>query len=242
MSKSQKQQGFLATFRIDEELWGKFKDVAKNNQTNASALIIQYILGVVGGNAIPQNIDNPTSLSIQDIDNRIDEKIKASIQNINTPSIQNIEDLIDSRIKQSIADGDIRYAIAHSYKAAMGQLNGLLEEFQLIKKQMEELQSVPPVADNPPSADIENLLGIGDILAGSPYDLNYLNNHIGYRLNEHKGQIETALKIKLNLSDPKYICREFNKIVRALGFTIENKQINKVETYWIETNNDKVPK
>lgn len=42
-----KPQGFLATFRIDEELWGKFKDIAKNKQTNASALIIQYIQGVV---------------------------------------------------------------------------------------------------------------------------------------------------------------------------------------------------
>ncbi|MEY3255654.1 MAG: hypothetical protein RLZZ29_785 [Cyanobacteriota bacterium] len=149
-----KQQGFLATFRIDEELWGKFKNIAKNKQTNASALIIQYIHGVVGGIDTPQNIDNSCQLSVHDIDNRIDEKISQSIQDINTPSIQNIEDLIDSRIKQSIADGDIRYAIAHSYAAAMGQFNGLLEEFQLIKKQMEELQSVPPsTAPIPPSAD-----------------------------------------------------------------------------------------
>jgi hypothetical protein len=247
MSKSQKNQGFLATFRIDEELWGKFKDVAKNKQTNASALIIQYIQNTVGGDAIPQNIDNPTTLSIHDIDNRIDEKIRQSIQDINTPSIQNIEDMIDARIGGSIADGDIKSAIAHSYKSSINQFNGHLEELQQqiaeLKTQVQELKSSPSAAPLiSPSADIENLLGIGDILAGSPYDLNYLNVYIGDRLSEHKSQIEAALRIKLNLADPKYICREFNKIIRGLGYEIKNKQINKVETYWIETNNDKVPK
>ena len=157
MSKSQKNQGFLATFRIDEELWGKFKDVAKNSKTNASALIIQYIQGVVGGDAIPQNIDNSPSLSIHDIDSRIDEKIRQSIQDINTPSIPQIEDLIDSRIVGSIQDGDIKSAIAHSYKSTIDQFNGYLEELQNqireLKKQMEELQSVPPsAAPIPPSA------------------------------------------------------------------------------------------
>jgi hypothetical protein len=156
MSKSQKNQGFLATFRIDEELWGKFKDVAKNSKTNASALIIQYIQGVVGGDAIPQNIDNSPSLSIHDIDSRIDEKIRQSIQDINTPSIPQIEDLIDSRIVGSIQDGDIKSAIAHSYKSTIDQFNGYLEELQNqireLKKQVQELQSVPPSADNSPSA------------------------------------------------------------------------------------------
>lgn len=153
MAKPQKQQGFLATFRIDEELWGKFKDVAKNKQTNASALIIQYIQNTVGGNAIPQNIDNSYQLSIHDIDSRIDEKIK----NINTPSIQNIEDMIDARIGGSIADGDIKSAIAHSYKAVVDQTNGHLEELQNqireLKKQLDELKSISPSAPVPPSAD-----------------------------------------------------------------------------------------
>jgi hypothetical protein len=150
-----------------------------------------------------------------------------------------IVDSVRNEIKESIADGDIKGAIAHSYQSSINQFNGHLEELQNqiaeLKKQVQELQSISPSTAPliSPSADIENLLGIGDILAGSPYDLNYLNEHIGDKLNEHKGQIETALKIKLNLSDPKYICREFNKIIRGLGFTIENKQINKVETYWI---------
>jgi hypothetical protein len=235
----------LASFRIDSQLWEQFQAIAKENNNTASALLVAYIKQVVSpNNVITSNLVvntssevNSPSLSIHDIDSRIDAKISQSIQDINTPSIQNIEDLIDSRIGGSVREGDIKSAIAHSYKSTIDQFNGHLEELQHqireLQKQFEELSVSPPSAPVPPSADIKNLLGIGDILAGNPYDLNYLNNHIGYRLNEHKSQIETALKIKLNLSDPKYICREFNKIVRGLGFTIENKQINKIETYWI---------
>ncbi|MFM6819255.1 MAG: hypothetical protein ACKPKB_24160 [Dolichospermum sp.] len=123
-----KPQGFLATFRIDEELWGKFKDIAKNKQTNASALIIQYIQGVVNSGGV----DNVPQSAPQNIDN--------------FPTIQNIEDLIDARIGGSIRDGDIKYAIAASYTAVMGQFNGLLEELQALQKQVQELKSIPPAA------------------------------------------------------------------------------------------------
>ncbi|MFM5962578.1 MAG: hypothetical protein ACKOQ2_36430, partial [Dolichospermum sp.] len=119
-----KPQGFLATFRIDEELWGKFKDIAKNKQTNASALIIQYIQGVVNSGGV----DNVPQSAPQNIDN--------------FPTIQNIEDLIDARIGGSIRDGDIKYAISNSYTAMMGQFNGLLEQLQELKKQI-DCNSIP---------------------------------------------------------------------------------------------------
>ncbi|MFM6038935.1 MAG: hypothetical protein ACKPBC_15470 [Sphaerospermopsis kisseleviana] len=80
--------------------------------------------------------------------------------------------------------------------------------------------------------ELIDLLGLGDILEGNPYDRHYLNSHI-LKVKEHKSQIESALQIKLNLSDPKYICREINKIIRGMGHKIENKQINKIETYWV---------
>jgi hypothetical protein len=234
----------LASFRVDSQLWEQFQAIAKENNTNASALLVGYIKSVVNPNNVNTSnlVVNTSSevnsphLSIQDIDSRIDEKIRQSIQNINTPSVQNIEDLIDSRIGGSIAIGDIRYAIAHSYQSSANQFNEMIGELQ---NQIAELKTQVQELKSSPSADIENLLGIGDILAGSPYDLNYLNEHIGDKLNEHKSQIEAALRIKLNLSDPKYICREFNKIIRGLGYEIKNKQINKVETYWIE---NKMPK
>ncbi len=139
-----KPQGFLATFRIDEELWGKFKDIAKNKQTNASALIIQYIQGVVssGGvdnppKATPPNIDISPQPNLDDIYKYIDKKL----DNLEDVSIQDI----DNKIAESLEDGDIKDAISNSYEAMMAQFNGLLEELQELKKQFEQLKSIPPV-------------------------------------------------------------------------------------------------
>ena len=60
-------------------------------------------------------------------------------------SIQSVDN-IRIEIKESIADGDIKDAIATSYKAVMGNFNGLLEELQDIKSQLQELQPTPPAA------------------------------------------------------------------------------------------------
>lgn len=99
-----------------------------------------------------QNIDDINTISIQDIDKRIDDKINQSIQNIDSINTLSIQD-IDDRIAESLADGDIKDAIAkltegisNSYAAAMGQFNGLLEELQDLKSQLQELKSVPPAA------------------------------------------------------------------------------------------------
>jgi hypothetical protein len=123
----------LASFRVDSQLWEQFQAVAKENNNTASALLVAYIKQVVNPNNVntSSEVVNTSSdhLSIRDIDSRIDEKISQSIQDINTPSIQNIEDLIDSRI------------------------DGLIEEFQLIKKQLEELTVIPPDAAVPLTND-----------------------------------------------------------------------------------------
>ena len=142
----------LASFRVDSQLWEQFQGHAKSQNTTATALLISYIKSVIHtSNVITSNpvvntsseIIDP-SLSIQDIDTRIDGKIKLSIQNINTLSIQDI----DNRIAESIADGGIGEAIAASYAGMMAQFNGLLDELQELKKQMEALKSVPPAADD----------------------------------------------------------------------------------------------
>jgi hypothetical protein len=169
-----KPQGFLATFRIDEELWGKFKDIAKNKQTNASALIIQYIQGVVssGGvdnspKATPQNIDSSPQPNLDDIYKYIDDKLDNNTAVSPQPNLDdiykyiddkldNLEDVsiqdIDNKIAESLEDGDIKDAISNSYAAVMGQFNGLLEELQALQKQFEELKSIPPAAvPSPPN-------------------------------------------------------------------------------------------
>jgi hypothetical protein len=144
----------LASFRVDSQLWEQFQGYAKSQNNTATALLISYIKSVVNtGNVITssQNINtssqsNNPSLSIQDIDKRIDEKIKSSIQNIDTINTLSIQD-IDNRIAESLADGGIGEAIATSYAGMMAQFNGLLEEWQELQKQVEELKSVPPAEE-----------------------------------------------------------------------------------------------
>ena len=63
--------------------------------------------------------------------------------------IVDIVDSIKTEIKESLANGDIKDAIAKNYEATMGQFNGLLEEVQLLKKQVQELQLTPPSAAVP---------------------------------------------------------------------------------------------
>jgi hypothetical protein len=142
----------LGTFRVRAGMWEQFKQLASYNNATATDLILSFIENCLQSQSIPQsNLDVIPQSNLDDIYTYIDEKISQSIQDINTPSIQNIEAMIDSRISGSISDGDIKSAIAQSYKAAMGQFNGLLEEVQLLKKQLEELQSIPS-APVPPSA------------------------------------------------------------------------------------------
>jgi len=81
----------LATFRIDNELWQQFQDIAKQNNTTASALLVGYVQGVVTTECID---NNPQIQSL-------------NTDNIAQPSIQNLDKLIDNKIKSSIQDGDI---------------------------------------------------------------------------------------------------------------------------------------
>jgi predicted amidohydrolase len=172
-------------------------------------------------------------LSIQDIDKRIDDKVRQSIQNIDTLSIQDI----DNRINESIADGDIKDAIANSYKAAMGQFNGLLEEMQELKKQLEELQSNPPAAVPNPQPPITNdelieILGVGDIARGQIYNFESLKEDgIIEAIKENQELIEGLIGDNLTLKDD---LSDMNKILKFMGLQIErttkdNKKYNRVK-------------
>ena len=218
-----KPQGFLATFRIDEELWGKFKDIAKNKQTNASALILQYIQGVVssGGvdnppKATPPNIDISPQPNLDSIYKYIDN----NLDNLEDVSIQDI----DNKIAESLEDGDIKDAIAASYAGMMAQFNGLLEEWQELKKQFEELKSIPPAAVPNPQPPITNdelieILGVGDIARGQIYNFESLKEDgIIDAIKENQGLIEGLIGDSLTLKDD---LSDMNKILKFMGLQIE---------------------
>jgi hypothetical protein len=234
----------LASFRIDSQLWEQFQGHAKENNTNASALLVAYIKSVVNTGVVntSSEVINPT-LSIQDIDKRIDDKVKQSIQNIDTINTLSIQD-IDNRINESLADGDIGGAIANSYAGMMGQFNGLLEELQALQKQLEELKSNPPAAVSSPQSPITNyqlpitndelieLLGIGDIVRGQIYNFESLKEDgIIASIKENQALIENFIGDKLTLKDD---LSDMNKILKFMGCltertTKDSKKYNRVK-------------
>lgn len=119
----------LATFRIDDELWQQFQDIAKQNGTTASALLVGFVQGVVKTECI-------------------DDKPKVSIQNIDTAinsSIQSLDELIDNKIKLSIQDGDIKDKVADVYAQGTTNLNEVLEQtnqkFQELEQRLKKLNA-----------------------------------------------------------------------------------------------------
>jgi hypothetical protein len=163
------------------------------------------------------------------------------------PSIQ-VVDIVDSirtEINESIADGGIKDAIANSYKAAMGQFNGLLEEMQELKKQLEELKSNPPAPpalnhqspipnhQSPITSDeLIELLGIGDIVGGQIYNFESLKEDgIIDAIRENQGLIENFIGDNLTLKND---LSDMNKMLKFMGYltertTKDNKKYNRAK-------------
>jgi hypothetical protein len=163
------------------------------------------------------------------------------------PSIHPVDivDSIRTEINESIADGDIKDAIANSYKAAMGQFNGLLQEMQELKKQVEELKSNPPAPPAPiPHSPITNhqspitndelieLLGIRDIIGGQIYNFDSLKEDgIIASIKENQELIEVLIGDKMSLKND---LSDMNKILKFMGFSTErttkdNKKYNRAK-------------
>lgn len=62
----------LATFKIDEDKWKAFQEVAEAENSSASAMLKDFINWVIAGNRLKnEEADTP------DIDHRIDSKLAA---------------------------------------------------------------------------------------------------------------------------------------------------------------------
>ena len=129
----------LATFRVDGGDWQQFQDIARQNNTTASALLVNFVQGVIKGGCI----DNKTQVSIQDTD----------VQ----PSIQNLDEIIDNKIKISIQDGDIKDEVADAYAQVTINLNeALLQSNQKFEEIEERLKKVECLATQARQREIEN--------------------------------------------------------------------------------------
>lgn len=214
----------LASFRVDSELWQQFQAIAKNNGTNASALLVTYIKEVVNTENVNTN---------QETVNTTTEIKKSNV------SIQDIDDCID----KSVNDGKIKQAITTVYENMMGNFNQLLSEVNELKNQLSvksqelALNSSATISEND-SKFIEqtyiSILGIENIINGDNYNKDSIGD-IRDKMIEHQWRLEQDLNIKLSLNNPSFIVRELNKVLRALGFELESKQVGKMVNYWIKT-------
>jgi hypothetical protein len=166
---------------------------------------------------------------------------------LTTDDILNIESLIESKIKYQLDYGDIGDAIAKSYSSAMGQLNGVVEEVQSLKTEVQFLKTEPQPEPEPEpepqpikqsnkarktteptiindedKAAIIRLLGIDKIVfEGAEYGAE--NKEVFALIVENKQEIESRLKIKVkNLNT--HPVKDFNAILRALGYEIKDRQ------------------
>ncbi|MFM6267593.1 MAG: hypothetical protein ACKPFA_14005 [Dolichospermum sp.] len=236
------------SFRLTDDELELLRQYQEDGEKSLNLTAKRLLLSALG-----VDTKKPSLQFVNTVDtNQIKELIEVAVQEKLTEftTVDNV-DTIKNLIAESLADGDIKDAIATSYAAVIGQFNGLLEQLQELQKQVQELKSVPPAAvpqspaneelttDNkaiPPNLnhqEIIDLLKINHIIDGTKYDKNSLLS-IKDNLIENKERLEKDLNIKLSLEDSKYIVREFNKIVKALGYDLQNKQIQKIETYWVK--------
>ena len=129
----------LATFRVDGADWQQFQDIAKQNNTSASALLIGFIQSV-----IESGIDKTSQPSIQDIEKTSQPSIQ-DIDKTSQPSIQDIDTMIDNKIRLSIQNGDIKEQSQELHAQTSINLNEVLrqmnERFEEVNERLKKLNA-----------------------------------------------------------------------------------------------------
>jgi len=138
--------------------------------------------------------------------------------------------------------------IINTARDGYNQLSQMVHDLQL---QINELKGIPALpAKSLIGSSFEqsviNLVPIGRLIGaygespidgsecGEIYTKKYLIDHeLLFHLRNHQQEVEQKLKIKLSLDNENFAVREINKILKALGYELGNKQINKVEHYWV---------
>lgn len=129
----------LATFRVDGADWQQFQDIARENNTTASALLIGFIQ-----NVIESGIDKVNQPSIQETDKTSLPSIQ-DIDKTSQPSMQDIDKLIDNKIRLSIQSGDIKEQSQKLHAQTSINLNEVLhqmnERFEEVSERLKKLNA-----------------------------------------------------------------------------------------------------
>jgi len=111
----------LASFRVDEALWGDFQAIAKKNDMTASAALISFIRQAVNAGQIDIFSGSKKNPSLRDVDKRMDKKLL---------------ECIDEKILESVQEGEIKEAISEGIKESMQRLDELFAEVKDLKKNL----------------------------------------------------------------------------------------------------------
>lgn len=129
----------LATFRCDPELWQRFKAVAKSRNTNASALLLQFIDCYLEENLLPQ----PKGNCIDKISSRcLDDKLSVAWEQ---RLVDELEERLDMKLNSTLTDA------LKSYGKRLDWLEGVVARSlaslqapnQLLKEQQTALEPNP---------------------------------------------------------------------------------------------------
>lgn len=119
----------LASFRVDEVLWGDFQAIAKKNDMTATAALISFIRQVVNTGQIDISSGPKKNPSLRDMDKRIDEKVAQCID-------EKVFEFIDAKILESVQEGEIKEAIAEGLRESMQRLDELFAEVNDLKRNL----------------------------------------------------------------------------------------------------------
>ncbi len=77
----------LATFRVDDEDWQKFQEIARTQGTSASALLVNFIRSSIVSGVMPNHqdssvVENAIQTKLASIDERIENAIQAKLADI----------------------------------------------------------------------------------------------------------------------------------------------------------------
>ena len=131
------------SFRLTDDELELLRQHQEDGEKSLNLTAKRLLLNALGVDAIKPSIQVVNSVDMVQVQELIETAVQEKLEKLT------IVDNVD--ILKKLIDGGIGEAIAKNYEAMMGQFNGLLEELQELKKQFEELTSVPlvPVPKSP---------------------------------------------------------------------------------------------
>ena len=134
------------SFRLTDDELELLRQHQEDGEKSLNLTAKRLLLNALGVDAKKPSIQVVNSVDMVHVQELIETAVQEKLEKLTI--VDNV-DTIKNLIAESLADGVIGEAIATSYAGMMGQFNGLLEELQDLKSQLQELQLTPPAAAVP---------------------------------------------------------------------------------------------